>query len=81
MSRMGEWWSEHQEDNDLEFAAFAHEEELHQQQLEKLQQCPFQPGLIKPHSLQLLNSQPMSSSKLGQVTEMTPMGSWLPKKS
>lgn len=83
MSRMGEWFMEWREDDDVDLmlAALAHEEELqHQRQLEE-QKCPSPPGLITPPSFRLPNSPPMNSSTPGQVTVMTSMGSWLPKKS
>jgi hypothetical protein len=82
MSRMGEWFMEWHEDDDLDLmlCALAHEEELHQRQLEE-QQCQSHRGLITPQSFQLPNSPPISSSTPGQITVMTPMGSWLPKKS
>jgi hypothetical protein len=81
MSRMGEWFMEWREDDDFDLmlAELAHEEELHQRQLEE-QQCPSPPGLITPPSFQLPNSPPMHSSTPGQVTVMTSTGSWLPKK-
>lgn len=82
MSRMGEWFMEWREDDDLDLmlAELAHEEELHQQQIEA-EQWLSHPGLITPQSFQLKDSPPMNSSTPGQITVMTPMGSWLPKKS
>lgn len=81
MSRMGEWWMEWSEDDDLDLmlAALAHEEELHQRQLQEQTQC--QSGLINPPSFRLPNSPPMHSSTNGQITEMTFEGTWQPKRS
>lgn len=79
MSRMGEWAAEHEDDDDLMLAALAHEEELHEQWIREQELC--QLGLIRPLSVQLPNSPPMNSSTHGQVTVMTSMGSWLPKKA
>jgi hypothetical protein len=83
MSRMGEWFMEWHEDDDIDLmlAELAHEEELEQQRQLEEQKCPSLPGLITPPSIQLPNSPPMSSSTHGQVTVMTSTGSWLPKSS
>jgi hypothetical protein len=83
MGRMSEWFMEWHEDDDLDLmlCELAHEEELHQRQLKEQQTCQSHHGLITPLSFRLPNSPPMNSSTPGQVTVMTPTGSWQPKKS
>lgn len=80
MSRMGEWWMEWREDDDLDLmlAALAHEEELHQRQLEEQNQC--QAGLINPQTFQLKTSTSTDSLTAGKPTATTSVASLLLKK-
>lgn len=81
MSRMGEWFMEWYEDDDLDLmlAALHHEEELEQQrQLEEQKQCP---TMIHPPSMSLPTEQKTNSSPSGQPTETILTASWPPKRS
>lgn len=81
MSRMGEWFMEWREDDDLDLmlAELAHEEELHQRQLEE-QKCPPLPGLVTPTTLQLKNSTSMDCLTAGKPIATTSVASLLLKK-
>ena len=72
MSRMGEWFMEWHEDDDLDLmlAALHHEEELEQQR--RLEEQPCQsPTTIHPQSISLLTGVKTTSSTSGLPTGTT----------
>lgn len=82
MSRMGEWFMEWREDDDLDLmlAALHHEEELEQQRQLEEQKCQT-PTLIHPQSISLPSEPKTNSSTCGQPTETTLPASWPLRKS
>lgn len=82
MSRMGEWFMEWREDDDLDLmlAALHHEEELEQQRQLEEQKCQT-PTLIHPQSISLPSEPKTNSSTCGQPTETISAASWRPKNS